>query len=675
MMQNKQNRIYELIQKLWMIGLFILFIVYTSNSQESELDSLKIQLSDELQDSSRIDLMLRIAGSYLKNDVEQSGRYAREALDKSIEINDEKRIAKSQITLGSYHSDSGNEPEMADSLYRSALEIGQRFGDNRIIKTVYNNMGNRVRHKGDWDGAVDLYHKSLALDPDTLDKVTYANTLRNIGIVYDESNQREQAAKYFQSSIDVAISDNNDFIRAEGLNSMAIVHCKNGDFDRGISLLKQTIELYKKEDKLESILNATGNLGLAYRLNHQQDSARIYIEGLVEESKKTSNLRLQMRCHGMLAGLLNDQNSTEALVQYNRGLELANQIGDSRYRYRMLQDLGSYYEKRGDYRTAIEYFKQHEMLEDTLVNDRTLSKMNDLEQLYEKARKEKQIIVQTSQIEDQKRQRNYLLGGVGLLSLLALSIIYNMRRTSKFNKKVAATENALQKEKIFTLEKEKKILSMAAMIDGQEAERIRIAKDLHDGLGGLLATVRTQMGKVEQEISKLHSFKLYEKTNIMIDQACTEVRRISQNLMPSVLRLEGLKGAIENLTDQLESVHELKVNSQLQMDNVNLSETQEMFIYRIIQELCNNITKHAEATEVMIQLNDYSDHLNIIIEDNGKGFDLLKVEDAKGLGIRSIKSRVDHLNGDIDYVASSGDGTSVTINIPLDLDKKEIEDL
>ncbi|NND34135.1 MAG: sensor histidine kinase [Saprospiraceae bacterium] len=241
----------------------------------------------------------------------------------------------------------------------------------------------------------------------------------------------------------------------------------------------------------------------------------------------------------------------------------------------------------------------------------------------------------------------------------------------KKNKELARQHRVIQEQKINNLEKEKKILSMASMIDGQESERIRIAKDLHDGIGGLLTSVRTQIKRIEKEVSILSEFDLYKKTNQLIDEAATEVRRISQNLMPSVLRLEGLEVALEDLCTRLREVHDLKVDSHFDFRELNISETQQTFIYRIFQELTNNIVKHANATEVLMQVNNYGDHLNMIIEDNGQGFAFDKLEPQGGLGLKSIQSRVDFLSGEMEISTAAGDGTSISINIPLE-EKREV---
>jgi len=212
---------------------------------------------------------------------------------------------------------------------------------------------------------------------------------------------------------------------------------------------------------------------------------------------------------------------------------------------------------------------------------------------------------------------------------------------------------------------------MNAMMEGQEAERTRIAKDLHDGLGGLLSTVKAHFGNIQSEIKKIESLQVYNRAQEMMDEACEEVRRISHNLMPGALRLEGLKTAIEQLGKELSEAHTFEVKVEAINFNSRMQETQEVFIFRIIQETLNNIVKHANAKNVLIQISETDDEYHFIIEDDGKGFDPIQIK--SGLGLKSIQSRVDFLKGNLDIDTRPGIGTTVSFHIPKKLYKGQKE--
>ena len=208
---------------------------------------------------------------------------------------------------------------------------------------------------------------------------------------------------------------------------------------------------------------------------------------------------------------------------------------------------------------------------------------------------------------------------------------------------------------------------MSSLLEGQENERIRIAKDLHDGLGGLLTTVKAHFGKIQSEIEKVENIDIYNTANLMIDKAHDEVRRISHGLMPADLRAGGLPVAVRQLVHELKTVHEMATDFELVgFNGSRLDEKVELASYRIIQELINNLLKYAEAEKVFIQLSKFENEIQIIVEDDGVGFDYeAELKSGKGMGLKSIMSRVTQLNGEMDAVTGKSKGTSVTVNIPL----------
>jgi signal transduction histidine kinase len=195
------------------------------------------------------------------------------------------------------------------------------------------------------------------------------------------------------------------------------------------------------------------------------------------------------------------------------------------------------------------------------------------------------------------------------------------------------------------------------MIEGQEVERKRVAKDLHDGLGGLLATVKARLSAEAPAAAA---------SNQLIDRACTEVRRIAHNMMPQTLALSGFSGSVRDIVAQLNHRGldtELEIIGQ---PDLRLDEDGQAMLLRILQELTHNVVKHAEAEKLFIQLLDQPNQLLLTVEDDGKGFnaDYVRLE-KKGIGLDNIASRVAYLRGDIQYDSSPGHGTTVTLTLPL----------
>ena len=203
---------------------------------------------------------------------------------------------------------------------------------------------------------------------------------------------------------------------------------------------------------------------------------------------------------------------------------------------------------------------------------------------------------------------------------------------------------------------------MSSMIEGQEAERLRIAKDLHDSLGGLLSTVKAHFGSIQKECDQLDQVPIVQKTNGLIDEACIEVRRISHNMMPHALTISGLEGAIQDMVDNL---NDQKYDATFEANNLpKMETTREVMVYRLVQEIISNIRKHAKASSIFIQIFGHKQEINLIIEDDGVGFDYQKAQLAGGLGLKSINSRVAFLDGNIEWDTQPKRGTNINITIP-----------
>ena len=203
---------------------------------------------------------------------------------------------------------------------------------------------------------------------------------------------------------------------------------------------------------------------------------------------------------------------------------------------------------------------------------------------------------------------------------------------------------------------------MNSMIEGQEAERLRIAKDLHDSLGGLLSTVKAHFTGIRQEQKQLNESSLAIKTNDLIDEACIEVRRISHNMMPHALSISGLQGALQDMSERLSDEGyqtTFEINGVPELEN-----TKEVMVYRLMQEIISNIRKHAQAKSIFIQIFGHKKELNITVEDDGTGFDVAKAVEKGGLGLKSIQSRVAYLDGTINWDSQPGQGTTINITIP-----------
>jgi signal transduction histidine kinase len=201
-----------------------------------------------------------------------------------------------------------------------------------------------------------------------------------------------------------------------------------------------------------------------------------------------------------------------------------------------------------------------------------------------------------------------------------------------------------------------------AVLEAEERERARIARDLHDGIGQMIAAARMSLGK----FTSLNNIKEPEVTQTLdlLEDSIKEIREVSHNMMPGSLMKFGLPTALKQFTNKINNSGALQINLQIIGIKERLDERIETMLYRILQEIVSNILRHAEATKVNIELVSHENELVLVVEDNGKGFDPNNIQ-SQGIGLKNILTRVEYLNGSVNFDSSIGKGTSVIVEIPI----------
>ena len=319
--------------------------------------------------------------------------------------------------------------------------------------------------------------------------------------------------------------------------------------------------------------------------------------------------------------------------------------------------------KAGKFSLAINYLDSFNVINDSLKLVSSANRMEFLDAKYQAQKKEAQISQLQSDKEIQRlniRQKNvlnYILVAAAFILFLIVLLFY---RNFKHKQK-------LDQQRISELETEKQLNATEAVLKGEEQERTRLAKDLHDGLGGMLSGIKYSLNTMKGNlIMTPDNAQAFERSMDMLDSSIKEMRRVAHNMMPEALVKFGLDTALKDFCNDINQSGALKVTYQsIGMENANIDQTTSITIYRIVQELLNNTMKHAAAKNAIVQLSKVNGPLNVTVEDDGKGFNTLILQDARGIGWTNIKSRVDFLKGKLDVQSAAGKGTSVNIEFNI----------
>jgi len=361
-------------------------------------------------------------------------------------------------------------------------------------------------------------------------------------------------------------------------------------------------------------------------------------------------------------------NNPEAAIDYLNYIESLD-IADNRQMASLYKNGIEAQKAIGNYQEALKYSQKYNDIL-TLIRDK--EDESTVSRSAEKAEKEN-LEEQLGVVEDEneiletksskKTWWNIYLGFAILVSLLATYYIVRFyKQKLSVNALISNQREEIDKQRIVKLENNMKIQSLSSMVAGQEAERNRIANDLHDSLGGTLSALKLQFEHVVMD-NKLSDLRPFHQISKLIDGACSEVREIARNLKPASLDNIGLEAAIRDLINKYNANSNVEMTFHTYVSDIELDYNSKLNLYRIIQELLNNVIKHADATEVDVQLSKADQELIVKVEDDGKGFNINWV--TKGLGLDSMKSRVNVLKGDLNIDTAPGRGTSVIIHIPI----------
>ncbi|MEZ4905820.1 MAG: sensor histidine kinase [Spirosomataceae bacterium] len=331
----------------------------------------------------------------------------------------------------------------------------------------------------------------------------------------------------------------------------------------------------------------------------------------------------------------------------------------------ILRNLAEFYEYQENYKMANEYRKKWAIYNDSFTQKQNHTRIQLNEAHFRSIQKQEKIneLQQQQQLQELQIKRKNALMTALIISVIALSMLAFLYYKNYKKEKLLSTQNhQIQQQKIRELEQEKQLISMNSLLKGQEEERSRMAKDLHDGLGSMLSGIKLNLSAMHQHfIVHLNEAQLFEKALTQLDSAIAEMRRVAHNMMPEALLKFGLHEAIQDYCDSINQNSLLRMQFTAICDGKTLDTTIQKVLYRIFQELTTNAIKHAEAKTIFIQINHHDRGITLTVEDDGKGFDAANKE---GAGLKNVKSRVDYLQGSLEIDSTLGSGTSITVEIP-----------
>ncbi len=570
-----------------------------------------------------------------------------------------------------------------------ALEKARKLKYTEGMMHALDQLGVMERNFSNYQASLRYHKECLTLSEQHNSDYWMLRSNQNLGVLYRRLEVYPTALEYLLRALPLAEKLQNEKETASALNNIGNVYLSLQRYDEAMNYFQQSLLIDRKRNNYQGLSICHGCIGRVFEAKNQLDSAQVHYEKNLFYSEGWNDKNGIAIAYNSMGNVAKKRNRwDQALEYYQKALAMNLEIADRKYiapnycnvadvyqhidnfplaekNYkealsvaeasgimrniaRAYKGLADMYEKQGNWSAALAAERKFKLYEDSVLNESSLRQVEMIRTAYEVDEKELKIVAL------QQEKSLYLFVGM-VICVLLLALIVSLY----FRHRNIRTKKQLAEQKIIRLEQEKQLVATQAVLDGETAERSRLARDLHDGLGGMLSAVKLNLFDMKKG-TLLESDDILRFNNVlkMLDNSIRELRRISHNMMPEALSRYGLKTAIADLCHSLPNVNFHYFGTETRLES-----KREVMIYRIVMELVNNALKHADADEINVQLVQEPSRISVTVQDNGKGFDT-KAK-TLGMGLKNIQNRVVSFSGTMNICSKENEGTEISVEIKI----------
>jgi two-component system NarL family sensor kinase len=655
----------------WRItGLFVFLFstcVFRLKAQKESIEA-QIQLNSILNqaiDSNQIKALNNLGVQYELTDSAFADKAYRKALDLSRKLKNTKLECKSLTNLGILCKNYNN---MVQAIHYQTLSYNVALKARLMLEAgkALSNLGNAQSNLKQFSTAIATYLKATTYLEKAGDQRALSLTLGNIAQLYNTQSEFHLGQKYAGKALEAGILCGNPNAIGSAFSILSYSLYKLNLLDSAYRQALRAIP-YLKLAGNQTHLEAMYATAASYHLDKSKDlaQAKAYSDSSLAIARQLPDNYLAVALILAVSVAVEQGRLVEAEKLLEEVEPLASKSNLPLTRNSFENIAARFYKAKGNWKQAFMHKENQMKWLDSLNKNEEKQRTTDLEARYESAKKQvqiKQLKVDAQAKELSLQRRNYWIGGLSVgilvLGLIGFLLYLNARRKHE----IARQTTEIQQQKIKELEQERQLLASHSMLKGQDEERSRLARDLHDGLGGMLSGLKFSLNNMKGNmILDEENASAFSRSIGQLDNVITEMRRVAHSMLPETLVRFGLKEATQDLCDQVSKSSGLKVHFQAIGMEGEFDKSVSVALYRIEQELLNNILKHAEATEITVQLVKDESQISLTVEDNGKGFDPSLIQ--QGAGLTSIRTRVEALGGRLDIQSKLGEGSSFLIEI------------
>lgn len=627
---------------------FALILVFSAGQGQSALE-IEEQIRNS-QGVEKIDLQHQLALKLVGREPIRARLLATEYLQQSKELSYPKGEIQA-IYLFGILNDIRGVSDSSKYYFTMGYELSRKHGLKELEANGVNNLGMMNWNLGYFNEALSYFLEALRLYESIPLESGIAKTTSNIGLIYQELRQHRKALGFNLRALELRLKTNNNDHIARSYNNIGICYKNLNKLDSALYYFEKGLVHAEKDQSGQVMAQIFSGIANIHHLRNDFEKSITYYEKSLELAS-VAGFVSELACYANLTSLYNQINKPRKALYYGlKGDSIinANQLfGTSTD---LTYNLGETYLLLKKPELARTYFMKWRTLNDSLYSEKVAKAVAEMQEKYETEKKEQEITILKTESEIKELQiaqnRLTIVAITGIsLAVIIIFFLVARHRNHKLQTQLVEERASLQKERFRTV------------LDAEENERKRVARELHDGLGQMLSTVRlfvSDMGEPQENVKIARSLSA-------LDTTISEVRNISHNMMPLKLIDKGLISALEDMAARINESGQINV-SLSETPVLQIEATESIAIYRSVQEIVNNTLRYAKATSIQIQIFERDTFYSFKVSDNGIGFDTQKIGKTRGIGWSNIFSRMELIGGSV-QVKSSETGTTVELSVP-----------
>lgn len=632
------------------ISVNCLFSFKVKAQSDEKLDSLLLCLPNAKADSNAVLLYFKIGELYEKSDLTK----AKEYYNKARMLCDKIGYSRGYFTFAvnySYVLDIEGQHDSAIIVNQKALKLAETEKNRKQIAVALGGLGKSYTYKSQYETALDYYQKALPYVEEANDKALQAKFNDILQCLYYYLKQHDRAIAYGEKAVAILKDKPNSQEYGNALMNLSVsyLHRKPPLPEKALEGQLEVLRIAKLNGNLKMQASSLNNIADCYLSLKKPEDARNYHEKGLELGKRMNSVRtIYISSMGLGYYEMQKNNFDRAETYFSEALAIAQKHKMLKQEKDCVMAFVDLSLARNDYVAYKRYERSLDSLSNIVLNETIQKALLELETKYEAEKKDSRIVAL-----ERERKLVYWLSGSGILIFILLVTLLFFRNRIIKHQKIIAEHQVVQ------LKQEKQLIASQSILEGETAERSRLARDLHDGLGGMLSVVRLNLKGIrtgafieDEDVSR------YGKALSMLDDSIKELRRVAHHMMPESLLRYGLKASLTDFCNDIPSVQFHYFGNDNRLDC-----RLEILIYRSAHELVNNALRHAEATQINLQLVQEDDRVSLTVQDDGKGFD--PDTTPKGMGLDSVNNRVASFDGKMSIYSSPGNGTEINIEFQL----------